>query len=160
MVFQWFTLSASPLPSTDTQNLTNTWYLSILRRIDGTARNGHSTVSFQGNTVNIIRVTLEVKIHILHILLCHHIGKRTNTLLPPLCSLSLTHSLLLTQFLLSSVWGEGKKEKGNSTCPFPPAPTPPSPIRKTDLDGVCVWQDVMCCTTESLDGDIFIPSRR
>lgn len=84
-----------------------------------------------------------VKIHILHILLYHHIGKRTNTLLPPFLLLSL--SLLLTQFLCSSVWEKGKKERGNSTWPFPPTPTPHTmqelttePSQKNRLDYV-LW---------------------
>lgn len=61
MMIQWFTLNTSPLARTDTQNLTHTWYLSILRLIYWAARNGHSKVSFQGNTVNIIEVTLRLK---------------------------------------------------------------------------------------------------
>lgn len=64
-------------------------------------------------------VNTEVKIHILHILFYHHISKWTNTLLTPfsLC-LSPTDPVSSEQCVR-----RGEKERGNSTCPFPPAST-------------------------------------
>lgn len=114
MMIKWFTVNALPLASTDTQNLTHASYLSILRQIYCTARNGHSKVSFQGNTVNIIKVYIEVKIHILHILLYHRIGKSTNALLPPLLlrSPSPTDPVSLEQCV------RGKRKAGTAHAHF------------------------------------------
>ncbi len=150
MMIQWFTLTTLPLASTDTQNLTHTQYLSKLRQIYCAARNGHSKASFQGNTVNIIRVTLRLKYAFSTFLSTITSAKGQTHFSPP----AFVQSLSPTDPDSSEPCvRRGEKEKRNCTCPFPLAPTPlprrnrlQSSIRKTALDHVCVWGDLMYCT--------------
>lgn len=83
-----------------------------------TARNGHSKVSFQGNTVDII--SAEVKLHILHILVSHHIREKDkHTFLPypslPPFSLALSY---WPSFLWAVCEKRGKRKKGTAHFHF------------------------------------------
>lgn len=88
-MIQWFTLNTSPLASADTQSQTHTL---VCVHIKADLLRSHKWTILSRKYSKYNQGYIEVKLHILHILLYHHIGERTNTHSPPLClSLSLSH---------------------------------------------------------------------
>lgn len=94
-------------------------------------------------------VNTEVKIHILHILLYHHISKWTNTLLTPslpfsLC-LSPTDPVSSEQCVRRGGKGKRTQHMPISISSFNSSTTQKHGARSDKTDTFCKWQDEMYC---------------